>query len=158
MDTTENKEVAQVEDVLTTPSDPTKLEEPATVADGSANPTETTGDGDATTEAEAPAAEASETNETTATDADETTVEDVSDEEIARLQKQLDNLTKKVELTKKLREQTKALLDMGAVLHNTDDVVTPEDMAEETEPEVIPDIAETVYVDQPEQTTDEEDE
>lgn len=158
MDTTENKEVAQVEDVLTTAGDPTKLEEPATVADGSANPTDTTGDGDATTTAEAPAAEESETSETTATDADDTTVEEVSDEEIARLQKQLDNLTKKVELTRKLREQTKALLDMGAVLHNTDDVVTPEDMAEETEPEAIPDIADTVYVDQPEQTTDEEDE
>lgn len=158
MDTTENKEVAQVEDVLTTAGDPTKLEEPATVADGSANPTETTGDGDATTEAEAPAAEASEASETTATDADETTVEEVSDEEIAKLQKQLDNLTKKVELTRKLREQTKALLDMGAVLHNTDDVVTPEDMADEPEPEAIPEIADTVYVDQPEQTTDEEDE
>lgn len=160
MDTTENKEVAQVEDVLTTAGDPTKLEEPATVADGSANPTETTGDGDATTTAEAPAEEASETSETTATDADadDTTVEEVSDEEIARLQKQLDNLTKKVELTRKLREQTKALLDMGAVLHNTDDVVTPEDMADEAAPEAIPDIADTVYVDQPEQTTDEEDE
>ena len=158
MDTTENKEVAQVEDVLTTAGDPTKLEEPATVADGSANPTDTTGDGDATTVAEAPAAEESETSETTATGTDETTVEEVSDEEIARLQKQLDNLTKKIELTRKLREQTKALLDMGAVLHNTDDVVTPEDMADETEPEAIPDIAETVYVDQPEQTTDEEDE
>ena len=157
MDTTENKEVAQVEDVLTTAGDPTKLDEPATVADGDANPTETTGDGDATTQAEAPAAEASETSETTATDADETTAPEVSDEEIARLQKQLDNLTKKVELTKKLREQTKALLDMGAVLRNTDDVVTPEDMADETEPEAIPDIADTVYVDQPE-TTDEEDE
>ena len=158
MDTTENKEVAQVEDVLTTAGDPTKLEAPATVADGDANPTETTGDGDATTEAEAPAEEASETTETTATDADETTVEDVSDEEIARLQKQLDNLTKKGELTQKLREQTKALLDMGAVLHNTDDVVTPEDMADEAEPEAIPDIADTVYVDQPETTKDEEDE
>lgn len=158
MDTTENKEVAQVEDVLTTAGDPTKLEEPATVADGSANPTDTTGDGDATTVVEAPAAEESETSETTATGTDETTVEEVSDEEIARLQKQLDNLTKKIELTRKLREQTKALLDMGAVLHNTDDVVTPEDMADETEPEAIPDIAETVYVDQPEQTTDEEDE
>lgn len=158
MDTTENKEVAQVEDVLTTAGDPTKLEEPATVADGDANPTETTGDGVATSEAEAPAEEASETTETTAADADETTVEEVSDEEIATLQKQLDNLTKKVELTKKLREQTKALLDMGAVLHNTDDVVTPEDMAEDREPEAIPDIADTVYVDQPENTTDEEDE
>lgn len=158
MDTTENREVAQIDDVLTTAGDPTKLEEAATVADGSANPTETTGDGDATSEAEAPAAEASETSETTAADADDTTVEEVSDEEIARLQKQLDNLTKKVELTRKLREQTKALLDMGAVLHNTDDVVTPEDMAEETEPEAIPDIADTVYVDQPETTKDEEDE
>ena len=157
MDTTENKEVAQVEDVLTTAGDPTKLDEPATVADGDANPTETTGDGVDTSEAEAPAAEESETTDATATDADETTVEDVSDEEIARLQKQLDNLTKKVELTKKLREQTKALLDMGAVLHNTDDVVTPEDMADEAEPEAIPEIADTVYVDQPETTKDEED-
>lgn len=154
MDTTENKEVAQVEDVLTTAGDPTKLEEAATVADA----TETTGDGDATTTAEAPAEEASETSDTTATDADDTTAPEVSDEEIARLQKQLDNLTKKVELTRKLREQTKALLDMGAVLHNTDDVVTPEDMADEAAPEAIPDIADTVYVDQPEQTTDEEDE
>ena len=158
MQENETKEVAKVEDVLTTPGDPTKLDEPATVANGSANPTETTGDGDATTEAEAPAEEASETTETTATDADDTTVEEVSDEEITRLQKQLDNLTKKVELTKKLREQTKALLDMGAVLHNTDDAVTPEDMADDPEPEAIPDIADTVYVDQPENTTDEEDE
>lgn len=156
METTENKEVAQVEDVLTAPGDPTKLDEPATVADGDANTTETTGDGEATSEA--PATEASDTTETTATDADETTVEEVSDEEIAKLQKQLENLTKKVELTRKLREQTKALLDMGAVLHNTDDVVTPEDMADAAEPEAIPDIAETVYVDQPEKTNDEEDE
>ena len=158
MDTTENKEVAQVEDVLVAPGDPTKLDEPATQADGDSNATDTTGDGEATTEAEAPAAEGSETSEATATDTDETSVEEVSDEEIAKLQKQLDNLTKKVELTRKLREQTKALLDMGAVLHNTDDVVTPEDMADEAEPEAIPEIADTVYVDQPEQTNDEEDE
>lgn len=158
MDTTENKEVAQIEDVLVAPGDPTKLDEPATQADGDSNATETVGDGKATTEAEAPAAEGSDTTEDTVTDTEETTVEEVSDDEIARLQKQLENLTKKVELTRKLREQTKALLDMGAVLHNTDDVVTPVDMADEPEAEAIPEIADTVYVDQPEQQKDEEDE
>lgn len=154
MDTDETKEVAQVEDVLSTEVDPTELEAPATESDGTEATTDTVGEVESETEVdEQPDGEVVE--EAT-TEADDTAVE-VSDDEISELEAKLARMERKIELTKKLRERTKELLDLGEVLHNTDEpVVEPEDMEEAVDE--IPDISETQYVDVPKINKDEEEE
>ena len=152
MDKDETKEVARVEDVLSTEVDPTELEAPATEADGTENATETVGEVASTTEVDdQPDGEIAEVTETEAND----TAVEVSDDEITELEAKLARMERKIELTKKLRERTKELLDLGEVLHNTDEpVIEPDDMEEAVDE--IPDIADTQYVDVPNKINNEE--
>lgn len=156
MDKDETKEVAEIEDVLSTATDPTELDEAETQADGRETATDTVGDVAGDTEVDdTPEGDTAETAEV---EADDTEVEDVSDDEISELERKLAKMERKIELTKKLRERTKELLDLGEVLHNTDEpVATPEDMADEETAEEIPEISETEYVERPDADKDEED-
>ena len=156
MDKDEIKEVAEYQEVMSPESDP--AEAPAdSQADGDVKAVETVGETESETQVDdTPDGDVAESSSVDRSDVE---IDDVSDEEIAMLEKKVANLQRKIELTDQLRKQTKRLLDMGAVLRNTDDVIEPEDMetVDESEDDV-PAIEETEYVDVPDKITDEENE